>query len=254
MAEWDAERQQWVTGPPALPQDTPEPSPDAARPRPVLLAAAAVVLCAALAGGGWLLLHRGSGNRPSTAAPSNGPAGLPGYSTPASAAGPNPTPAAKQPPPTPTGGPTQSFNLVQDPAGFTLAVPQGWQRSGDGNSVLYKSADGARVVQVITMAERTPYAGASATDVDMARNTVRYPGYRRIRLEETADGAELEYSYDTAEHGTRRAVDHALTASDGTVYALLVAGPPNEWPALQHIHRTVLSSFCLTRHCPAASG
>lgn len=262
MAEWDAERQQWVTGPPAHPPGAAAPPPGGARARPALLAAAAVALCAALAGGGWLLLHRGSGDGPATTTLSDGPA-APAVSSAAGSAPtrpdpvpaqPAPTPAQPAATPTPTADPTPPFSLVRDPAGFTLAVPQGWQRSGEGKSVLYKSADGARLVQVITMAERTPYAAVAATDADLAKNTVRYPGYRRIRLEETAGGAELEYSYDSAEYGTRRAVDHALTAFDGTVYALLVAGPPDDWPALQHVHRTVLGSFCVADHCPAAGG
>ncbi|MGW2249273.1 hypothetical protein ACWCXH_03585 [Kitasatospora sp. NPDC001660] len=236
----------------------PPEGPSAGRPRPraLVLAAVAGVLVGGIAGGGWYLLSlRADGKPPANAGTSTSPSPVRLSPTPTRTttppASPVPTSPAPTPTPTSTSTPTTGLTTVQDAAGFTLTVPEGWRRRADGTSVFYDSPDGTSLIQVFVMGDGAPYDQAAATDSSLAGNPTRFPGYRRIRLEVTAGGAaDLEYAYDPPGRGTRRVVDHVLTAPDGKTYALLVAGPAEDWPALlQHVQQSLVTSWCLTGRC-----
>ncbi|MFD8754359.1 hypothetical protein ACFV0O_25740 [Kitasatospora sp. NPDC059577] len=227
----------------------------------MLVAALAGVLLGALAGGGGYLLTRhedGGGPAtaatppvtPATTAPGSGSASA--APSPAATESPSPAPTTPAPAPTPTG---PHLNRVQDPNGFTLLVPDGWQRDEENNSTFYRTPDQHSLVQVYSMQAEPPYEMAVATDADLVKR--KLPGYSRIRLEQTAGGtAELEYAYDNAETGTRRrAVDHILVGPDGVAYSIIVAGPEDDWPALlQGLREAELTGFCFTARCPAGTG
>ncbi|MFJ8628226.1 hypothetical protein ACIRD3_36060 [Kitasatospora sp. NPDC093550] len=293
---WDKDSQQWVSHPPAggatppprPPQPPPLPpqmpphqppyqpvepppiTPRAQRPerppsagtpgsRRVLVAALAGALLGVLAGGGgYLLTRHDHGAEPTGTATLTGapPVTATGSPSPTTTATPSPTPTTPTPTPTPT--PTgPPFQRVQDRNGFTLLVPDGWQREEKNNSTFYRSPDRRSLVQVFAMGTGSPFEEASGTDAAMASDPATYPGYHRVRLERTADGAaELEYSYDNAETGTRRhAVDHVLVGPGGTAYALLVAGPEADWPTgIQALRDAELTGFCFAAQCPAATG
>ncbi|MFJ2575821.1 hypothetical protein [Kitasatospora aureofaciens] len=210
------------------------------------------VLIGGIAGGGWYLLSlRSEGKQPVSAATSPPPSSPSHSPSPTLSRSPFPTPTPTPSTPTPAPTPTTGLTLVQDPAGFTLPVPDGWQRRADGTSVFYDSPDGTSLIQVFVMGTGTPLAQASATDSSLAGNPTRFPGYQRIRLEQTAGGAaELEYAYTPPGKPTRHVIDHILTAPDGQTYALLVAGPTETWPTtLQRIQQSLVTSWCLSTHC-----
>ncbi|MFJ9610526.1 hypothetical protein ACIRS1_29700 [Kitasatospora sp. NPDC101176] len=225
--------------------------------RTIVLAAVLGVLIGALGGGAGYLLtrHEGSGAAAGPGSATTAAPAAPAPSTPSpSAASPSaaPTgPAAATPAPTPTHAGPQ-LRLVQDPAGFDLLVPEGWKRRTKDPSVFYDSPDGTGLIQVFPMGEFTPYDRAVATDADLARNPSGFPGYHRIRLEQTpGGGAELEYAYNLG-GGVRRVVDHILVGPDGQAHALLVAGPEASWPSPSgDLLHSVVGSFCLTGHCPS---
>ncbi|MGW2375006.1 MULTISPECIES: hypothetical protein [Kitasatospora] len=242
----------------------PPPQRPSARPRSrrVLVAVVAGALAGLLAGGGWYLLNRDGGrDRPVTAA--SGPASP----TVSESASPAPTgtsvsvaPAPPDTPvpsltPTPTSTPAgPHLTPVQDPSGFTLLVPDGWQRRTQDSAVFYDSPDGASLIEVWAVGAGSPYQQAADTDGELARNATRFPNYHRIRLEQAADGsAELEYAYDhaTSGSGVRHAIDHILVGPDGSSWAVLVAGPEQSWPTPLHdLLQSELASFCLAGHCP----
>ncbi|MQS14095.1 hypothetical protein F7Q99_17905 [Streptomyces kaniharaensis] len=222
-------------------------------PRAVALAAVAGVVIGGIAGvGGWYLLSHQDGKKKPVVAASV--SGTPSASI-SSSTSPSPSPSAT-PSLTPTPTPSATgphVTLVQDPAGFSLLVPDGWQREAKNTSVFYKSPDGNGLLQVFPMtAGTTPYDHAVATDANLAADQANHPGYRRIRLEQASGSVELEYAYNLPGGGVRRAVDHILVVPDSQPYALLVAGPEASWPTpLKGVLQSVVSSFCLTGHCPA---
>ncbi|WP_031068284.1 hypothetical protein [Streptomyces sp. NRRL WC-3742] len=225
------------------------------RPRAVLVAALVGVLAGAGVGGGWYLYSRNDGgSKVKPAALATPLPTTPGAAPPSSdftfPASPTAAPTAT-PTPTPTTG--LRSTTVQDAAGFTLTVPDGWQRRVDGTSVFYDSPDGSSLIQVFSMGTDSPYNQAVATDASLAANPSRFPGYRKLSLTQTpGGGAVLEYAYDLAGKGVRHTVDQMVTTPDGQVYALLVAGPETGWPTpLRDVQQSLASSFCLAGHCPA---
>ncbi|SOB82002.1 hypothetical protein SAMN06272789_2155 [Streptomyces sp. 1331.2] len=224
------------------------------------MAALAGALIGALAGGGGYLLTRHDGGAAPTgtttltATPpvtaSGSPSATASPTIPTSTPTPTPTPT---PSPTPTGPHLTPF---QDPNGFTVLVPDGWQRRDDGHSVFYESPDKLSLVQVYAMGTDPPYDQALATDAALSTDAARFPGYHRIRLERTAGGtAELEYAYNHSSGTVRHAVDHITNGPNGTAYALIVAGPEGDWPTgLQDLRAAELTGFCFAAQCPSPAG
>ncbi|WP_420035201.1 hypothetical protein ACN2WE_25020 [Streptomyces sp. cg28] len=167
-----------------------------------------------------------------------------------------------EPTPTPTPTPTPSatgelpadYREVSDAAGFTLAVPEGWERTESAQGVFYTSADETSLIQVFTIEEpdTTPLASLRTASETLSSTN---PGYEEVSLAQTAapegasdavtdDAAELVYAYDSKKLDARRkVVDFSFTAQDGAQYAVLVAGPDTDWPTQRSRLTTALSRF-----------
>ncbi|MEU1816690.1 hypothetical protein ABZ543_16025 [Streptomyces roseifaciens] len=148
------------------------------------------------------------------------------------------------------------FRRTEDVSGFRADVPQGWERTTEGASVFFKRADGNSLIQVFTLAgpEPTPYAALEETERAVSKNK----GYRKLGLttvgSPSSDAAELEYTYVRPDGTVRRIVDRAFTGPDRRQYALLVAGPADEWSGHQEIYRVLLGSFCPSGYCASSGG
>ncbi|MEU6847652.1 hypothetical protein ABZ930_37910 [Streptomyces sp. NPDC046716] len=266
--QWNEETQRWEeagSGPATL-SSPPPPRPDFAPPptswpepelagpaapptgrnrRFVLVIAGAAVLGAAIATT-VVLVGRGDDTRPDpkptrAAASSSSP-------------GPTATLTSATPTPSSTEALPSGYREATDPAGFTLAVPEDWERSESKQGVFYTSADESSLIQVFTIEEpdSTPLASLRTASTTLSSTN---PGYEEVSLGETPapdgasdavtdDAAELVYAYDSDKLGARRkVVDFSFTAQDGAQYAVLVAGPDSEWPAQRDRLATVLSRF-----------
>ncbi|GHF17097.1 hypothetical protein [Streptomyces morookaense] len=246
MSHWDADRQQWVEGPPQEPADRlPGDRPPAGRSHTTVLAAsvAGVVLAGGLGVGVWTLVrddgNGGGGGHPPVPVPSSVAPG--GFGTPSAAA----SAAASAPAPVST---APGYVRTQDPAGFRLDVPAGWLRSTSGSSVFYKPADDRGVIQVFQMTETgvDSYGALSATERDVSGN----PGYQRIALMRlSGDAAQFEYAYTRDDGSARRVVIYAYTAPDRKRYALLVGGQAGDWAPYAGIFQHLVSGFCPLGYC-----
>ncbi|MGW0118144.1 hypothetical protein [Streptomyces sp. NPDC003327] len=230
---------------------------------------AAVAVLAAGTLGGWLLWGGdGDGSGPAAAGPpasvseatqtpssdpssdpSSGPSGGPsGGPSSGSSSGPSSTdpsgtsaaPSDDLPPP--------GYRAVEDLKGFTIAVPEGWDRTESDQGVFYNAPDGRSLIQVFVVQEAglTPYEALRGASADGRANK---PGYEEISLERItdepgapSDTAELVYAYDRA-GDRRKVVDRAFTAPDGTHYAVLAAGPESDWPRQRENLRVALEFF-----------
>ncbi|MFI1970446.1 hypothetical protein BLA24_27170 [Streptomyces cinnamoneus] len=142
------------------------------------------------------------------------------------------------------------FRRVTDPAGYRLAVPLGWQRRTERESVFYESSDGRSLIQVFVLnpPRATPYDSLAESETYVSQ----YRGYQKSRLTHAAgpgDPAELEYTYVQADSTRRHSLIHAYTAPDGRQYALLVAGPESGWTAMLQVQRALVSTFCPLGYC-----
>ncbi|MFM9371750.1 hypothetical protein [Streptomyces sp. Da 82-17] len=273
MSRWDADQQRWLPGPT---QSGGGGGGAVARRRQLAVGAAlAVVLVGGVGFGAWALVKDGGpldGAGQSPQVPT-GPATLPsdGYAsggttgTASGGASDFPTAPSEPDPDTSdtdtdtgtdagtggdpdTGTAPAGYERVDDPAGFRIDVPEGWQRSEQSDGIFYKSSDGASLLQIFVLEgpETTPYESLTATERQVSQN----PGYQRIALDRLeGDAAQLDYAYDHDEFGRRRVIDVAFTGADGVQYAILVAGPESDWP-VQHEHETAaLKAFCPADHC-----
>ncbi|WP_328719812.1 serine/arginine repetitive matrix protein 2 [Streptomyces sp. NBC_00247] len=144
-----------------------------------------------------------------------------------------------------TAGP--GYTAVDDPGGFTVTVPEEWQnRTEDDHGVYYTSADGTSLLQVWQVTGFTSALDAAHAASESRRAS---PGFQEISVgavdsPDGGDAAELVYAYDHEATGTRRKVlDRVFTASDGRLYALLVAAPDTEWPLHEEILAEAVAGF-----------
>ncbi|MET9676782.1 serine/arginine repetitive matrix protein 2 [Streptomyces sp. NPDC006482] len=243
----------------------PAPAP-AGRPRArgAVVAGVAVAVLAAGSVGTWLIWDGGEGDRA-------GVAGAPPASVTASQEttssddttdsptdypsdtetsygtdSPSPSDSATTPPMDDV--PPPGYHAVEDIKGFTLAVPEGWDRTESDQGVFYNAPDGRSLLQVFVIVEpgMTPYEALRGASEDGRTNK---PGYEEISLDRVTgepgappDAAELVYAY-SREGGRRKVVDRAFTAADGNHYAILSAGPEADWPEQREVLRVALDFF-----------
>ncbi|MET7901745.1 hypothetical protein ABZS86_09745 [Streptomyces sp. NPDC005355] len=254
---WDEGAQRWV-GEGAEP-----PGPGRRPPNPhlgtVLLAVLAVALAGGIGVGAWKLLAGNGDDKPqaqggsasasswsSSAYPSASP--MPPSAIPSWPSSAPPSAAAEG-----SGGPPPDYVRTTDPEGFTLDVPAGWQRVKRDTGVFYESSDASSLIQIFALTEPkvTPYEALRKAEAGLRKN----PGYKQYRLERVGSGdgadAELEYGYRSEKYGQRRILDRAFTGPNQVQYAVLVAGPAEEWPLQRDRQRIVLAAFCPTGYCPA---
>ncbi|MEU6545508.1 hypothetical protein [Streptomyces sp. NPDC046859] len=150
--------------------------------------------------------------------------------------------AASESPDVPVG-----HRLVEDPSGFTTVVPESWTRSErDGGAVVfYTSPDERGLLQIFEVVE----AGFTPDDaLDVAVDGLSgQPGFTEISrgpVPDETDASELVYEYDSKDLGERvRAVDRVFRTDDGHLYAMVVRGTTDEWPATQETLRNARSAF-----------
>ncbi|MFF0472334.1 hypothetical protein [Streptomyces sp. NPDC004284] len=250
-------------GPGHDPQYVPEsggwqyPAPPLPAPRPrsraALAAGVAVAVLAAGSVGAWAVWGGGKDGKDPVAGP---PASV---SAPTSESE-SPSPSSELPSESPSDTsapmddmPPPGYHGVEDPQGFTIAVPEGWNRTESDQGVFYNAPDGQSLVQVFVVHEAglTPYDALRGASEDGRTNK---PGYEELSLERVtgepgapADSAELVYAYDR-EGGRRKVVDRAFTGADGNHYAILAAGPETAWPKQREVLRVALDHFAPGAH------
>ncbi|NUP19903.1 MAG: hypothetical protein HOZ81_28245 [Streptomyces sp.] len=149
--------------------------------------------------------------------------------------------------PSPTSDVPSGYTLQEDTAGFTIAVPEGWERQEKSNGVFYNSPGGVSLVQIYTDTEGslTPHESLSETSRTLKSAN---KNYRQLSLQDAPNGpgeqaAELIYAYDRPDGTRRQVVDRAFVAENGTQYAVLVAGPEKIWPRQRETLQVALTYF-----------
>ncbi|MBT2396614.1 serine/arginine repetitive matrix protein 2 [Streptomyces sp. ISL-100] len=141
------------------------------------------------------------------------------------------------------------YRLVEDPEGFSVAVPDDWERSLEKERVFYRTADRASLIQIfrVTEAGMTPGEAVRLASGGLRDGT---EGYEEISVG-PVDGAvnesmsaQLVYEYDSEESGgRRRGVERVFRVSSGDLWAVLVAAPADEWPLQEKIIGTAIEHF-----------
>lgn len=164
------------------------------------------------------------------------------------------TPATSEPPPTTyaspepdTGTPSPSpdeppagYTAYDDPEGFRIAVPDGWQHQRSTVSsqygmdiVNYRDSTGRHRLQVYEVQESSP---DESFDQYLSADVPKPQGFRtlsRVNLDSgDFTGSRLEYLADSLrgepDIGTWHVVDERFRAADGRLYALASYGPESD--------------------------
>ncbi|MFJ9074418.1 serine/threonine-protein kinase [Streptomyces sp. NPDC102278] len=212
-----------------------QPSP-AAVPFPGRLKrAAAVALVAALLGGGGVFgvlkytEGRAEGEDKNVSAPDQGQSG--GDDEPQAAA------------------PPAGWKKVVDPAGFTLFVPQGWERQMNGTQIDYTPDNGNHFLRIAF--DPTPdYDNPYVHLLDLEKQLKQRSDYKRLKLEQngyrdTVRAAIWEFTLtEKGTHaGPRRAIEQMYVAPDDTEYAVYMSSPAADWAKTRQQFDTVLSGW-----------
>ncbi|MEV4616256.1 serine/threonine-protein kinase [Kitasatospora sp. NPDC049258] len=185
---------------------------------------------------------------PSTPAPST-PAGTP-PSTPAST--PPSTPASTPPSPSAPTSPSSGlppapagFQWVDDPAGFQVAVPQGWTRSESGGQIDYSPDGGVHLLRFAVAPGAVQSSESHLLELEQAVSG--QSDYTRVTLQANVfqgnEGALWEYTWTDADGTPRHAADQAFVTPSGTEYAIYQAAPDSDWTTAQQQFATVLRTF-----------
>ncbi|MFF8847165.1 zinc-ribbon domain-containing protein [Streptomyces sp. NPDC015127] len=143
------------------------------------------------------------------------------------------------------------FVLRQDPAGFTVAVMEGWTRRQAGSQVFYEAPTGGDYLQIGVIRDTPMSSYENFTGLEKKHLANPESDYRRLRLERNTyqgrPGALWEFTHipEPDEGGlVRHVIDQAFVAADGTEYAILAAGRADRWdPDKDVVFSTAVATF-----------
>ncbi|WP_089116299.1 serine/threonine-protein kinase [Streptomyces sp. SS07] len=200
-----------------------------------------VVVAAAVLGGAAGLIAMKYGEGSGTPAGANG--GTSAGSTP-SAPGTTPEPTS------PASEVPDGWHRVDDPAGFSLVVPKGWERQLNEGQIDYTPDDGAHRIRISVDPDPDfdhPYLHMENMEEQLS---TRLPGYQRIGMEKNTfrdrPGALWEFTWnETKDHaGPRHGIDQMYYGGPGgPEYALYLTAPQEGWEASREKFDIMLRSW-----------
>ncbi|MEV8447992.1 serine/threonine-protein kinase [Streptomyces parvus] len=200
-----------------------------------------VVVAAAVLGGaaGLLAMKYGEGS----GSPAGGRGGPAAGSTP-SAPGTTPEPTS------PASEIPDGWHRVDDPAGFSLVVPEGWERQVNEGQIDYTPDNGAHRIRISVDPDPDfdhPYLHMENMEEQLS---TRLPGYQRVGMEKNTfrdrPGALWEFTWnETKDHpGPRHGIDQMYYGgTGGPEYALYLTAPQEGWEASREKFDIMLRSW-----------
>ncbi|WSN47804.1 serine/threonine-protein kinase [Streptomyces sp. NBC_01296] len=236
-------------------EHVPQPSAPARRARPALRAGLIAALFAVAVAGAVAVTSQ-LGDRQADGARETAPtATASGWSRasadakPAQTLSPAPAPARTAPPSVP--GPAKpapaGYRSVSDPAGFGLAVPDGFQRSTDDERVFYMSPDGALRIG-IKVKPAVSDGPVAVMRLSHASGPATNPGYRDGTVVPTTHNGlpaalwEFTWNGFTAAEGARHTFD-VCWDENGRMYDVWVSAPVGRLAEARSHFDAALDSF-----------
>ncbi|MFH8471340.1 serine/threonine-protein kinase [Streptomyces sp. NPDC018000] len=161
-----------------------------------------------------------------------------------------PGPSHSPKPSPPAKGVPAGWHRVNDPEGFSLIVPDGWERRADGNQVDYTPDNGVHYIRIgVDPAPdfENPYMHMLSLEEQLSK---RLPGYQRKTLHSNTyrdrQGSLWEFTWtETKAHpGPRHAIDQMYYGeAGGPEYALYMTGPASDWDTTREQFDTMLRGW-----------
>ncbi|MFE5092118.1 protein kinase [Streptomyces sp. NPDC056638] len=232
---------------------SPVSSPVTRRSRGRWRTAVLVIAAAALVGGGAGLAAMKYGDRAESAAGRGTSTHASGTPTTPRNAG---TPSAPKPD-RPVNGIPKGWHRVNDPEGFSLTVPVGWERRADRNQIDYTPDNGVHYIR-ISVDPAPDFENSYMHMLNLEKQLAeRLPGYERKTLHSNTyrdrAGSLWEFTWtETKDHpGPRHAIDQMYFGEDGgPEYALYMTGPAADWDTTREQFDTILRGW----RAPDSSG
>ncbi|WP_329282904.1 serine/threonine-protein kinase [Streptomyces sp. NBC_01451] len=218
--------------------------PGPVRPRRRGRTVALVVLLVVLVGGGGAFaLHQwNQGSRTVGTASQAAPSAS--ASTPAA-------PAASATPPAVAPSVPKGWVRVDDPAGFSLPLPQGWTRK-EANGQIDYSPDGGEHFLRIAIDESPDFDDPYQHQLDLEQQLKRLSAYQRVSLGANVyrdrKGALWDFTWtalakDSEFPGPRRAIEQAYLGRDGAEYVIYMSAPAADWATASEQFTAVLRGW-----------
>ncbi|MFF8385802.1 serine/threonine-protein kinase [Streptomyces kanasensis] len=149
----------------------------------------------------------------------------------------------------------EGWRRVEDPLGFSLAVPPGWKRQMDGDQIDYTPDNGRHRIR-ISVDDAPDFENPYTHMLDVEKSLKkRLPEYQRVKLTQNTfrdrqESCLWEFTWrEKRTHpGLRHAIDQVYYTDDGTEYALYMSSPEEDWATTREQFDIVL------RHWRPAGG
>ncbi|MET9590977.1 serine/threonine-protein kinase [Streptomyces sp. NPDC006516] len=144
----------------------------------------------------------------------------------------------------------EGWKRVADPEGFSLLVPDGWERQTNSGQIDYTPDNGAHRIRISLDPQPdfdNPLTHMQSIEKDLA---ARLPGYERLTLESNVfrdrPGSRWEFTWvESKDHpGPRHGIDQMYFAeTGGPEYALYMTGPEEDREETRKLFETMLRSW-----------
>ncbi|UUU37013.1 serine/threonine protein kinase [Streptomyces sp. CA-210063] len=229
-----------ASGTPVTPRATahqaaPVPAATAKRRGRGRTVALVVLLAALVGGGGAVAMHYADEWRTGNSSATAGTDGTDGGDQGAESAG---------------GGVPEGWERVEDPEGFSLALPKGWKRQLDGVQIDY-TPDGGDHFLRIAVDDSPDFDSAYHHQLDLEEQVRTRADYQRVTLEENIyrdrPGALWDFTWTAVEKdkfpGPRRAIEQMYLSRDGVEYTIYMSAPAADWDTAKEQFYAVLRSW-----------
>ncbi|MDX3516454.1 serine/threonine-protein kinase [Streptomyces scabiei] len=144
------------------------------------------------------------------------------------------------------------WERVEDPEGFSLALPRGWKRQVKGTQIDYTPDDREHFLRIAV--DDSPDFDSPLhhqLDLEEQLRTAR-PEYKRVSLKENIfrdrPGALWDFTWtapakDTEFPGPRRAIEQMYLSRDGVEYTVYMSAPAADWETAEEQFYAVLRSW-----------
>ncbi|ULR56150.1 serine/threonine-protein kinase [Streptomyces deccanensis] len=148
-------------------------------------------------------------------------------------------------------GVPEGWERVEDPQGFSLALPKGWKRQVEGSQIDY-TPDGGEHFLRIAVDDSPDFDSPYHHQLDLEEQVRTRPQYDRVRLEENIfrdrPGALWDFTWtapakDTEFPGPRRAIEQMYLSRDGVEYTIYMSSPAADWKTAEKQFYAVLRSW-----------
>ncbi|WP_405826592.1 serine/threonine protein kinase [Streptomyces sp. NBC_01390] len=140
---------------------------------------------------------------------------------------------------------------VDDPAGFSLPLPQGWTRTVTNGQIDY-TPDGGKHFLRIAIDKDPDFDDPYLHQLDLELQLKRLSEYSRVSLEANIyrdrKGALWDFTWtalakDSEFPGPRRAIEQAYLGRDGAEYVIYMSSPAADWATAREQFTTVLRGW-----------